>query len=206
MRLRLGVLWMVLGLGLTACSMKQKYTGIVFPYAGEGRGERVAVAVIDRREVVLSGKKPSNWVGSVRNLYGRPFPCYTDNKKPLADAFADNIAATLKKAGYKVKVVPTDEGEKAAEVLARLKEAGADRLVMVNMNNWQSDFYMGGFMDFDLSLSVGDGQGKLLAKNAIQGRKPARTSFASGKFDPRPVIKEKLGELFDDSKVIKALE
>jgi hypothetical protein len=153
-----------------------KPTGNKHDYSGKTpdfavSGTRVAVvAVRDARSYVTSGRWTPEFAGVTRGGFGDPVDILTESGNPLAVDFGTTIAAALKAKGFKATVLEGSVPGNAEGIAAVLKKAGAERLVVVLIEEWRSDTFVNTTLDFGLDLQVYDGAGKVLGATQLTGR------------------------------------
>lgn len=169
----------------------------------------VGIATHDQREYILTGKKSPNFVGLSRGGYGNPFGVTTASGRNLADDMTDAISNSLLKRGYVAIPVIVSYELDHGEVLSKLKETAAKRLILLTLNEWKSDTYTNTALIYDVQLQVFDQSGKKLAGKHIQGRDDLKGSLISPPNHAKKVIpiafREKLEELLNDPEIAKHL-
>ena len=169
----------------------------------------VAIAVHDRREEVVTGDKGPDFVGLSRGGWGNPFDITTASDAPLADDMAASVAQSMQRAGYKVQVVqvaPSDEPARAAD---KLRQAGAQRVLMLRLDKWKSDTYVSTALHYDVDLLVLDANGNALAHAQQRGDDNLGGSFwnPGGHADDAvtEAFQRKFELLLNDHNVVQAL-
>jgi len=156
-------------LGGCAAGNKHAYTGATPALAVSGT--RVAVvAVRDARAYVLSGRWAPDYAGLTRGGFGNPTDILTESGNPLAADFGTTIAAALRARGFKATVLAGAVPGSAEGIAVALKKAGAERLVVVLIEEWQSDTLINTTLVYGLDLQVYDGAGKVLGATRLTGR------------------------------------
>jgi hypothetical protein len=196
---------------LSGCVVGQKidYASGPIPNLKEKGNKTVAVGVHDQRPYVTNTEKYPLYVGTFRGGFGNPFDVETASNKPLANDMQGILATALKNAGYKVvslKVVFSDSKE---AVLLKYKETGAERFILLTLNEWRNDTYVNTSIYYNVALSVYDRDLKQLAESRESGEK----DLGSGALDTTTVAKEKapiffqelLGKMLNNNKVQAAL-
>jgi hypothetical protein len=106
------------------------------------RGSRsVAVGVLDERPYILSGENDPRYVGTMRGGYGNPFDLWTESNMQLADEMAATVADSLRSSGFTVLAVKAAVGKDVTNILSAIETAGADRLVVMVVKDWWSNYY-----------------------------------------------------------------
>ena len=202
------VLLLSAGLMTAACGGSQRYDNVSGTLAYHGSG-KIAVAAHDQRAYVISGKKEAKFVGIVRGGYGNPFDVPTATNRPLSTDAARAIANTLIKHGYTPVEVATEPGHASAVVMSALQKTRATRLLLLVLDEWKSDTYVGTAVHFDLKLRVFNAKGDLLAATTQKGQSDLGSSFFNAKGHAEKVtpiaFRKKLEALFGDPAITKAL-
>ena len=170
----------------------------------------VAVAVLDERPYVLKKQKEPNYVGLMRGGYGNPFDMWTESRAPLADDMLSTIADSLSTKGFAVTPVKTSAGDSMNSVLAKLKDSRAERLLLVDMKEWYSDYLPEAFaaerstLFVNLEVTVFDRNQKKLAKHNLQEVLDLPSGWP---YDTIPdIYQNKLSKLIDDARICGALK
>jgi len=156
------------------------------PYLMARSDTVIAVVVFDERPYVVSGSKSSTYVGTLRALYYNPFNINTLSGAPLASDLNSAIRSSMRRSS--IQVVYTDQVDKAAP---------GQKLLTLKLSEWKSDSYMRTRFDYDITATVLDEHGKILAsKNAKQTG--AITNVITAGTDA-------LGKVLNDSEIVSAL-
>jgi hypothetical protein len=107
--------------------------------------------------------------------------------------------------GYAVSTVVTQPRRTRAQITTALAQTGAERLILLTVNEWATDTYNSTDLSYDLTLEVLDGSGRLLARSAVKGEDRLGMSL----FNPPAVAREaapkalqtKLGTLINNARV-----
>ncbi len=204
---RLGVL-MFVAMVASGCAVGNRYayhTVVASPQVSGSTA--VAVATLDQREYVRSGDKPPQFVGVQRGGFGNPFDVRTGDDKPLADAMSTALVNTLAKRGFRAQPVVVPPSTTPADARQRAIAAGADRALLLTLQEWKSDTAVRVGLSYDLGLAVLDRTGAVLAEKALQGRDnlgaatlPSQVGELVG-----GAFKTKLEQLLDDPAIAAAL-
>ena len=212
---RWGSVAMLLGLmmvGSLGCTTNMQYDyrakALTLPSVAVTR--TVAVAAQDQRPAVLKGEEKPDYVGSQRGGYGNPWKIKTEGEVPLAGVFADLIAQGLQKQGAKATTVRIAPGIAQKDALEALKATNSERLVLLTIEEWDSDTYQNTDLDYNLLLEVFDAQGKVLASSRVK----AKDNIENGLWNPAGNAEEKapaalcerVERLFADANVQAALK
>lgn len=187
--LRRFVLTTILVLGGCAMGNRYDYTGSIagLPISGT---DKVAVEVVDARPYVLNGERQPDFIGVQRGGFGNPFDVRTASGRPMAAEMRDAIATALSKQGYTVV------GAKHP----------APRKMELRVAEWKTDAMLHFGLRWDLTLSVYDDRGVLLAKSASNGKEeqqgaglPSHNSQSAARY-----FEMKFTQLVRDESVRKA--
>ena len=192
---------------LSGCAVGQKfsYADSSINVASVGTARSAAVAVLDQREYVKSGKKSESFVGLSRGGYGNPFDVSTKSGGSMSSDMAASIAAALQARGLTVQTVgvrPDDGPERARQALLR---SGSDRLLLFTLTEWKTDTMMRTGLDFDVTLDVLDRSGAALAQSHVSGKEVSGSSILSAEKDAQAWFAAKVAELIRDEAVANAL-
>ncbi len=100
----------------------------------------VAVAVVDERPYVVSREKDPGYVGTMRGGYGNPFDQFTESREPLAADMLATVSQSLRGRGYNVLPVRASAGENRTAALEKFGATRADRLLILVLKEWKSDY------------------------------------------------------------------
>jgi len=118
----------------------------------------VAVDARDSRDFVVSGDKQPSYLGYYRAIYGNTCDVNNSGYRALAKQFKEDILAELKAQGIETV-------------------ASGERKIEVNIKDWNFDTYMNGKIWYEISVSVTDSGGSVLATTIIKDEKVIRGSF-----------------------------
>lgn len=144
-----------------------------FPVPHSGKG-RIAIATIENRPYVLSGKKTERFEGVLRAMYGIPANLNNFENKRFSDYIGDRVAQGFSNAGYTVTVLSLPQGASDDAVRMRLAAMTSDRGLVMRLNDWRIDW--GGFIVpswqffYAVDISVYDGKAALLCQRTFSGR------------------------------------
>jgi hypothetical protein len=170
----------------------------------------VGVAVHDQRPYVKAGEKNPNFVGLQRGGFGNPLNVTTASRKPLATDMTGALVASLAKKGFRAvpSVVTPDDDQSAA--LQKLKETGAERLVLLTLMEWKSDTFTNTALHYNVSLKVYDRDGKVLVGKNIEGKDDLGGNIWDPHGQAREAVprafKEKIEALLNSPEVANALQ
>src|SRR5262249_18354723 len=167
----------------------------------------VSVATLDQREYVRSGSKEPQFVGLQRGGFGNPFDVRTADDKPLADSMTTALVNTLAKKGFRARPVAITHTLSPADARQQAVRVGADRALVLTLQEWKSDTALRVGLSYDMTMTVLDRTGAVLAEKRLQGQDnlgaaslPSQVGDMVG-----AAFKTKLEQLLDDPGVAGAL-
>jgi hypothetical protein len=102
----------------------------------------VAVATLDQRQVVASGKCPPTYVGMQRTgLMGIPHNVNTESGLPFAEDITKSVSQSLSQKGFNPIPVFVAHGQTEQQALALLLAKRTDRSILILLKRWESDTY-----------------------------------------------------------------
>jgi len=205
---RLVVVVPLVALTLTGCAVGNRYAyqGVVASPQVSGTSA-VTVATHDQRDYVRSGSKDPQFVGMQRGGFGNPFDVRTADDKPLADAMTTALVNTLAKKGFRAQPVIVAHSVAAADARQQAVRAGADRAVVLTLQEWKSDTAMRVRLLYDMTMTVLDKTGGVLAEKRLQGDDNLGAASLPSQVGDivAAAFKTKLEQLLDDPGVAGAL-
>jgi hypothetical protein len=195
---------------LSGCAVKNTYRFADVQAALSASGtQTVAVAVVDRREYVVSGEKEPSFVGLMRGGYGNPFNVRTASGKPLAATVNDAVCSSLRAKGYDPVPVQTVVGENDAEVRNKLGATASKLGLLVDIHHWKSDTYVDVILGYRLAVRVLSPAGETLATHEVEADENLKGSAMNPPKYARKVIpeafKKSLESLLNQEQVAAAL-
>lgn len=186
-----------------------KYTGTLIDLKCSSK-RSVAVAVLDERPYVLKKEKDPSYVGLARGGYGNPFDMWTESGAPLADDMLSTVTDSLQARGFNVTPLKTSPAESLNSVMTKLRDSHAERLFLIDMKEWYSDYLPEAFaaerstLFVNLEVTVFDRNQKKIAKNNLQEVLNLPSGWPN---DTVPeVYQSKIRQLIDDSRICRALQ
>ena len=158
----------------------------------------VAIAALDKRESIRSGAKTPDFAGTLRGGFGNPFNVLVRGHVPLAKVTADVVARGLKAKGFGARTVEIDSKTDDAAALAALRASGAAKLLLVDIQKWQSDTYMKVGMHYLLELKVLDAAGSVLAQASVTGAEDGKDDLKGSAMNPAGYAKKVVPKAFRD--------
>jgi hypothetical protein len=202
------VTFLSLLLGGCAVGNRYGYDSIVADTSFSGTGA-VAVATHDQRPYVLNGDKDPQFVGLQRGGFGNTFDVRTTGDRPMADDMTAAIVNTLKRKGFNASAVTVAHTASAEAARTQLLAAHAPRSVLLTVRDWKSDSMMRLGLDYDMSLAVLDGEGKVLAETKQRAQKEVLGAAPMIPSDAGPMVgnafKAKLELMFADPAIVRAM-
>lgn len=210
MRLRQVILLILCCVLLASCAIgnQQSYHDAIADINASGN-ITVAVGTHDQRQYVLSGQSSPNYVGMQRGGYGNPFNVTTLSGKTLAEDMTASICNSLSARGFKTVAVTVTHSDTRDRVLEKMRAQKSERLLLLSLNEWQSDTYQNTGLAYDIKLDVFDAEGKKLAETALKGNDNLGGSFwnppAYAKEAVPKAFKEKIEALLNDKNILETL-
>jgi hypothetical protein len=169
--------------------------------------QTVAAAVIDQRPYVLNGDESPNFLGTERGNWGGEKTMSTESGRDLADDLTDAVVRALADRGIAASALQPVKGIGEPETLAAFRAQGADRLLVVAIQDWRTDVYTRVKLSWRLEASVHDRAGNLLAQTTSQGATPVASSDLTAKYAPIAVgeLSRKLSDLLNERVITEAL-
>lgn len=190
----------------TALGGRYDYAAITLPVAA-APAESVAVTVIDQRPAVVNGGEGPAFVGTMLGRYRNTVDVKTESGRPLAAVLTEAVARALERGAPAAAGVVLEEGTPEAEALAALGGTGAERLLLVRLNEWRTDASIRVTASWDLEATVHDRAGRLLGRRVSRGTENIGTAELDGEAGALSVnfLAQKLSQLIDDPAIAGAL-
>lgn len=195
---------------LTSCAVgnQHSYNDTIANIAASGN-ITVAATTHDQRQYTISGHSPPDYVGMQRGGFGNPFNVTTASGKPLAEDITTSICNSLSAKGFRAIAVNVAHSDNRNEVIAKLRESQSKRLLLLTLNEWQSDTYTNTGLSYDVKLEVLDSNGHKLSEKIIKGDDNLGGSAWNPPAHAREAIpkafKEKLEALLNSEEILKTL-
>jgi hypothetical protein len=205
---RLVVVVPLVSVVLTGCAVGNRYAYQSVVASPQVSGTTaVSVATHDQREYVRSGSKDPQFVGLQRGGFGNPFDVRTADDKPLADAMTTAVVNTLAKKGFRAQPVIVTHSLAAADARQQAVRAGADRALVLTLQEWKSDTAMRVGLTYDMTMTVLDRTGAVLAEKRLQGHDNLGAASLPSRVGEivAAAFKTKLEQMLDDPGVAGAL-
>ncbi len=195
---------------LTSCAVgnQHSYHDTIVNIAASGN-ITVAATTHDQRQHIVSGQSPPDYVGMQRGGFGNPFNVTTASGKPLAEDITTSICNSLSAKGYKAVAVSVIHTDSRNKIIEKMKQTKSKRLLLVTLNEWQSDTYTNTGLSYDIKLEVLDSSGHKLTEKIIKGDDNLGGSAWNPPAHAREAIpkafKEKLEALLNSEEILKTL-
>ena len=194
--------------GGCAVGVKHQYDNITPETKFQTRA-KIAVGVHDQRSYVVNGQKTPTFVGLSRGGFGNPFDVNTASGQPLANDFRNSIASGLSKAGANIARVDLSQTVKPEEALRLMRGAGADKALLVTIDEWKVDTFSSVNLNYELRVVVLGPSGQLALKR-LSGDEQIGSSLMNPVGTSREVApvayKKKLEEILSDPAIARALQ
>jgi hypothetical protein len=158
----------------------------------------IAIAVLDKREWIRSGAKKPCFAGTLRGGFGNPFDVNVRGYVPLAQVTADVVVKGLLAKGFKASAAKIDPVADDPAALAALKSSGAAKLLLIDIQKWQSDTYMKVGMHYLLVAKVMDAAGNVLAEASVTGADDGKDDLKGSAMNPAGYAKKVVPKAFRD--------
>jgi hypothetical protein len=198
----------LVSIALTGCAVGNRYAyqSVVANPQVSGTSA-VSVATLDQREYVRSGSKDPQFVGLQRGGFGNPFDVRTADDKPLADGMTTALVNTLAKKGFRAQPVVVSYTLSPADARQRAVSVGADRALGLTLQEWKSDTAFRVGLSYDMTMTVLDRTGTVLAEKRLQGHDNLGAASLPSQVGEivATAFKTKLEQMLDDPGVAGAL-
>jgi len=164
----------------------------------------LAVGVHDQRPYIIKGEKYPIYAGTMRSRWGVPWDINTQSNKPLSDDVVSAVASGFMNVGIKTDTAPLLFSDQQTTVVKRLRNLGAERIVLINLREWKVDIWSRAGFFIDAQAIVYDKDGHEIASSYVCHR-----NVGSGDGSVESVIsaaQSYLNMLLNDDKIKVALE
>jgi hypothetical protein len=190
---------------LTGCAFGQKisYTGVSNFHIPDKSSKSVCLAVSDKRPAVISGDHSLQWVGYSRPPLGIPYGVHTESGRPLSDDFVLLLQSTLAKHNITAQTVITQPFEDRKIIIDRLTSHKTPRNILVTLNDWKTDSYVGLAVSlyYSVTIEVTNTKGEYLGRATSAGVKELGSSYPLSM-----AVTDIFQELFNAGEIREALE
>lgn len=194
---------------LAACAVGNTYNydanTMNLPVQGSGE---VGLVIVDQRPYVLSGDKPSSFVGLQRGGFGNPFNVKTASGKPLSEEMQESLSRSLETYGFVVHEL-AQPGNNMNEIQNSVSDKKLPRNLVITLNEWKTDAMANFGLSYNVDLQILDGRGELLARNRIQGDKEklGGAGFESANsISASRAFESKMNQLFNDPEIRRVMQ
>jgi len=143
----------------------------------DSRQGSVAVATLDKREVVVNQECAPTYVGMQRAGFGNPWRVNTESGRSLADDITQAVSESLIKKGFSSIPVYVTFRQTENETLQALLDKKTNRSIFILLKKWESDTYVNIGLDYELQLMIIDANKSVIAKIVAAERKTIPGSF-----------------------------
>lgn len=170
----------------------------------------VAVASLDQRRYVVSGKSGPDFVGMQRGGFGNPFDVRTVSGRPLSTEFSEAIKSALERNGVRVISIETQPAGNSKVAMSSLVDTGRDRLLLLNISEWISDTFTNTGLTYTLRLTVADASGKQIAQKTLNAERDLGGSVINPPGHAKEVIpgafRAAVEQLLNSPEIVTALK
>ncbi|MDR3418785.1 MAG: hypothetical protein P4L83_21635 [Nevskia sp.] len=179
MTIRAAIPALACALALSACAIGNRYdySDASGTLNYKSQGQHVTVAVWDQRRYVVSGNKDPDFVGLQRANVGLPFDVGTASHRPLAWDMDDALVRSLAAADFGATPVMLTPRDSQATAMAALLRGKPQRVLLLRMDDWESDTYKNPMVTYDLTLNVYDASGRRLTSKNLKGNEALQGSL-----------------------------
>ena len=204
------ILAAVLALLASGCAVGNKYRFAEVREDIDVSGQKsVAVASVDKRNTVVTGESPPEYVGMQRAGFGNPFNVTTESDLPFADAVSKSISSSLEEKGFKTIAVYVKAGTSNNDAQQELLSKNTQRAILLLISQWETDTYTNIGLTYDLTLTVYGESGEVLAESSAKDSRTIEGSFidppSAAKLKVPEAFKSAIEELLNDPEVVQAL-
>ena len=197
-----------LALTVAGCAVGNKYDLSQGTAPVSEANRSVAVAVTDTRPYVTGGSKPPTFVGLQRAGFGNPWDVNTRSGRSLADDVTTMLVNSYKSKGVEATALSTTPGQATAEIVTQSASTGAERLLVVEMQEWKTDIYAQVTVSWNLTAKVFDASGQELASEQSNGQQGTGSAGigedANGQIADT-ALKQRFGDLLARPSIAAAL-
>ena len=180
---------------------------LALPFAGHAK---VALATLDMRPSVTSGREKPTFTGTLRTDAKTTSPVSTASGNSFATDVSMIVARGLTESGFQVESIPLEPPLSEAQAFERLETTGASHLVLLLVREWQADTFANTELRYDLAIEIRNPAGALQGKSRVQGsdQLPAAHTDSEETVEraSQTALAYKLGLLFREPSVAAAFE
>ncbi|HUS55637.1 MAG TPA: hypothetical protein VMY41_16735 [Thermohalobaculum sp.] len=169
--------------------------------------QTVVAAVIDRRPYVLDGDESPSFLGTERANWGGEKKIKTSSGRSLAEDLSDAVVEALRNRGVAASTPQSIKGADTTDMLAAFQAQGADRLLIVEIEDWRTDVYTRVKLSWRLEAIVYDRAGNALAHSSSQGANPIASTNLKADYSVIAVeeLSKQLSNLLNERVITQAL-
>ncbi len=195
---------------LNGCAVGNKHAYHDVDIAFNGKGSsKLAISTIDLRVYVRTSEKSPDFVGLQRGGFGNPFDVTTASGNSLAGDITATVKRALEKQGFEVTSIVASKTDSVSNVVERMGESNAHRLMILILNEWKSDTYTNTALIYNLTLKVMDSEGRVITETTINGRDDLGGDFVNPPSHAKQAVpiafKAKIEQLLNTKEVLDAL-
>ena len=174
------------------------------PRVGGTRSEGVTVAVLDRREDVMSGKHKDTWEGLGHGVYGIPYFHNSRSGLSMAEYLATMIQRGFKATNRNAGIVKVAMGQSPENAKAQLR--GRKALLIV-LKNWYVDYGNTSIeLFYDANVSVLSPEGAVLGSKHFEGSEVSEFGLMTSYYvQIEKAHKKRLEAILSDGAITQAL-
>ena len=193
---------------LGACTEADYEFAAVDPVLTVSSGRTISASVIDQRPYVVNGKESPRFVGTARGGYNNTIEALTASGRPLAEDLTDAVVRALDRRGIAASALPLPKGTPEEIALTAFRTQGTERLLAVQMYEWQTKADTRVTVRWHMEAIVYDRSGGILARRATQGYQPVGATDVTGDGSEIAIreVTRKLSELLNERVITAALK
>ncbi len=172
-------IFVIIALSLAGCSAHwpHSYSSIRPEIHFRGFGSAV-VLVNDQRPAVLRGTMPPQRVGTIKSVADEPRPIVTSSGLPFAEEVAAALCAALDRQGFECSKSIGGRADLTSEIAYLREKYAPARILVLTVNQWNSEVLMTAAIDYNLLLTVFNGAGETMASVKAQGEEKLHSALS----------------------------
>lgn len=139
---------------------------VELPFSGTAK---VALATLDTRASVTSGRETAAFTGTLRTDANTTSPVSTASGNAFSTDVSTVVARGLTRSGFQVESVSLEPKLSEAQAFQRLEATGASHLVLLLVREWQADTFANTELRYDLAIEIRNPAGALQGKSRFSG-------------------------------------
>ncbi len=148
----------------------------------------IAVAVHDLRQQVSGGGLSVTQVGETPGAATRQTPLFTSSGKPFARVTADVVARAFNQKGFEAKILDTTPSQTPEAVVEMARGIGSTHSLVVTIREWWSAVHHNAIILYDVTLSLLDENGTVIARVDSKGEQNLTDGTASTGEDEKAMV------------------